>query len=475
MIRLFDTPAAAQGNWTRRDLLRAGVLGVGGLSLSNMLQFESVRQAVAARVRRPARNCIFMFLNGGQAQMDTFDMKPAAPEGIRGPYRPIATSVPGTQISNMLPRLSRLSDRYTILRSASHPLSGHNSSAAYVLSGHTPGNDSSIQPTPMDHPTYGSVVSKIQPAPAHLPSSVLTPRLLFDMGFPTPSAGGGWLGRRYDPFPVARNRMMSKAPAWNGKLPGPRSLALPEDVSHSRLAARRNLLGNIDSTFNTARDDAAARTLQAHQDKALNLILSPECQSAFDLSRESTATHERYGRFEMGQVLLLARRLVESGVRFVTANAVSNPKNTRLSSFQIWDTHFDHFRLYNETLLPEFDQSLSALIEDLDTRGLLSETLVIVMGEMGRTPTINKNKDGGRDHWGRAYSVLWAGCGVKTGQVIGATDKNAGEVIDAKASPDDIAATLYEALGIPHETVLDDIAGRPRHITEGSPVEGLLF
>ena len=154
-----------------------------------------------------------MFLNGGQAQMDTFDMKPGAPEGIRGPYRPIATSVPGTQISNMLPRLSRLTDRYTILRSASHPLSGHNSSAAYVLSGHTPGSDSSIQPTPMDHPTYGSVVSRIQPAPAPLPSSVLTPRLLFDLGFPTPSAGGGWLGRQYDPFPVARNRMMSKAPS----------------------------------------------------------------------------------------------------------------------------------------------------------------------------------------------------------------------------------------------------------------------
>ncbi len=474
MIRLFDTPAAAQGDWTRRDLLQAGLLGIGGLSLSGMLNLESVQRAIASRVRKPARNCIIMFLTGGQAQMDTFDMKPGAPEGIRGPYRPIATSVPGTQISNMLPRLSRLTDRYTILRSASHPLSGHNSSAAYVLSGHTPGSDSSIQPTPMDHPTYGSVVSRIQPAPAHLPSSVLTPRLLFDMGLPTPSAGGGWLGRQYDPFPVARNRMMSKAPVWNGKLPGPRSLALPKDISQSRLASRRNLLGSVDSAFTAARNDVAARTLQAHQDKALDLILSPECQSAFDLSKEPAAVHDRYGRFEMGQVMLLARRLVESGVRFVTANAVSNPKNTRLSSFQIWDTHFDHFRLYNDTLLPEFDQSLSALIEDLDTRGLLSETLVIVMGEMGRTPKINKSKDGGRDHWGRAYSVLWAGCGVKSGRVIGATDKNAGEVIEAKSSPDDIAATLYEALGIPHETVLEDIAGRPRRIAEGSPVPGLL-
>ena len=474
MITLQDNPAAAHGNWTRRNLLRAGLIGIGGLTLSNALQLESVRRAAAARVQRPAKNCIFMFLNGGQSQIDTFDLKPDAPAGIRGPYQPIATSVPGTRISNMLPRLARLTDRTTILRSASHPLSGHNSSAAYVLSGHTPGNDSSIQPTAMDHPTYGSVVSRIQPAPTHLPSSVLTPRLLFDMGFPTPSAGGGWLGRQYDPFPVTRNRMMSKAPAWDGKLPGPRSLALPPDVSHNRLSSRRNLLGSLDHAFATARDDASTRTLQAHQDKALDLILSPQCQAAFDLSRESATTHDRYGRFEMGQVLLLARRLVESGVRFVTANAVSNPKNTKLSSFQIWDTHFDHFRLYNDTLLPEFDQALSALLEDLDTRGLLEETLVIVMGEMGRTPTINKNKDGGRDHWGRAYSVLWAGGGIRSGAVIGATDKNAGEVIDAKASPDDIAATLYEALGIPHDTVLADIAGRPRRIAEGNPIDELL-
>ena len=149
------------------------------------------------------------------------------------------------------------------------------------------------------------------PAVWRCPSSVLTPRLLFDMGFPTPSAGGGWLGRQYDPFPVARNRMMSKAPVWNGKLPGPRSLALPKDISQSRLASRRNLLGSVDRAFTAARNDAAARTLQAHQDKALDLILSPECQSAFDLSKEPDAVHDRYGRFEMGQVMLLARRLVE--------------------------------------------------------------------------------------------------------------------------------------------------------------------
>ena len=474
MLTVFDTLGDRQGNFTRRDLLKAGLLGVGGLTVADLFGAQATAATLPSRVKRPASNCIFMFLNGGQAQIDTFDMKPDAPDGIRGPYRPIATRVAGTRICEKLPRLATLTDKYSILRSASHPLSAHNSSAAYVLSGHTPGTDASIRPTPMDHPTYGSVLSRIKPAAASLPSSVLTPRLLFDMGFPTPSAGGGWLGRRHDPFPVARNRMMSKAPAWNGKLPGPRSLVLPAEISHDRLASRRHLLGTLDAEFSAARDAAATRTLQAHQDKALNLILSPECQAAFDLSRESAATHDRYGRFEMGQVLLLARRLIESGVRFVTANAVSNPKNTRLSSFQIWDTHFDHFRLYNETLLPEFDQALSALLEDLDSRGLLDETLVIVMGEMGRTPKINKAKDGGRDHWGRAYSVLWAGGGVREGLVHGATDKHAASVIHAKVSPDDIAATLYEALGIPHGTVVNDIAGRPRHITDGTPIDALL-
>jgi uncharacterized protein (DUF1501 family) len=240
------------------------------------------------------------------------------------------------------------------------------------------------------------------------------------------------------------------------------------------LTSRTGLLGTLNKGFAAAQTHASMQTLDAHQQKALDLMLSSECRAAFDLDQEPAAWHDRYGRFEMGQVLLLARRLVEAGVRFVTANAVSNPKNTRLSPFQIWDTHFDHFRLYNDNLLPELDQSLSALLFDLEQRGLLEETLVLVMGEMGRTPKINSAKDGGRDHWGRAYSVLWAGGGIVKGSVIGGTDKHASEVTDSPASPDDISATLYEALGIPHQTVLHDIGGRPRHITDGSPIQALL-
>ena len=471
MLVLNGKPFRYGGRLTRRELLRAGLLTIGGVSTSDLLRVQA--QAALGRSSK-AKHCIFVFLNGGPSQLDTFDMKPSAPDGIRGPYDPIATSVPGIRICEKLPRLARLTDKFAILRSATHPLNAHNSSAAYVLSGHTPGGDDKIAPTSMDHPTYGSVVAKVKPASAHLPSFVLTPRLLFDMGFPTPSAGGGWLGHRYDPFPVARNRMMSRAPKWEGKLPDPKALHLPGDVPRSRVQSRQSLLQHVNATFENARRDAAVDTLDAHQRQALDLILSAQCQSAFDLTKEPHELHERYGRFEMGQVLLLSRRLIEAGVRFVTANAVSNPKNTRLSPFQIWDTHFDHFRLYNDNLLPEFDQALSALIEDLDQRGLLQETLVLVMGEMGRTPRINKNKGGGRDHWGKAYCVLWAGGGIKPGQVHGATDKHAAEVTESPATPDDVAATLYESLGIPHDTLLMDIAGRPRHIADGSPISALL-
>ncbi|MFO1022875.1 MAG: DUF1501 domain-containing protein [Planctomycetales bacterium] len=454
----------------RRDFLRAGLLGVGGLSLADLFRL----QAQGASTSAPAKHCIFVFLNGGPAQLDTFDMKPNAPDGIRGPYRPIDTTVPGLQITEKLPRLAQLAQHYTLLRSATHHLSAHNSSAAYVLSGHTPGTDANIQPTPNDHPTYGSVCSKVLPALNGMPPFVLTPTLLFDMGFPTPSAGGGWLGNAYDPFPVARNRMMARSPKWEGKLPIPEGLQLPSGLSLPRLNTRKDLLSSLDGSFGQERGGIRTANLDNYQQRAFDLVLSSQTRTAFDVSLERPEVHDRYGRFEMGQVFLLARRLIEAGVRFVTANAVSNPENTTLAPFQIWDTHFDHFRLYDQNLMPELDQALSALLSDLHDRGLLKETVVIVMGEMGRTPRIVNVKDGGRDHWGKAYSVLWAGAGIVSGQVVGSTDQHAAEVKDHPARPDDIAATLYTTLGIPHDLMLNDAANRPHRISDGSPIQALL-
>lgn len=468
MLQLNSQPFFHKGRLTRRELLRAGMLTIGGLTLSDFLRIKA-RASAAGHARR----CIFVFLNGGPSQNDTFDMKPNAPREIRGPYEPIATSTPGVHMTEKLPRLAKLADKLAIVRSVNHHLLAHNTGAAYALSGHSPGSDQDIAPKPTDHPALGAVVSKVLPSSNSMPSFVLTPRLLFDMGFPTPSAGGGWLGTSYDPFPVVRNRMMSRAPEWDGKLPVPEGLQLPNDVTFDRLSARESLLKCVDKTFADAHRTAFLQTFDSHQQNALDLILSPESRAAFDLANEPPETHDRYGRHEMGQVLLLSRRLIEAGVRFVTANAVSNPKNTRLSPFQIWDTHFDHFRLYNDNLMPEFDQSLSALIEDLHDRRLLSETLLLVLGEFGRTPKINNAKDGGRDHWCKAYCALMAGGGIQGGQVYGATDDYAAEVKDLPVRPDDLAATLYEALGIPHDLQLKDMKGRPHRISDGTPIRPL--
>ena len=462
MLAGWSKPFWHQGHWSRRTLLRAGFLGLGGLALPRLLAAEGKSAG-----RAKAKSCILVFLNGGPSQLDTFDLKPAAPSGIRGPYKPIATRTPGVFITEKLPRLAQEMHRVALIRSVHHHLNAHNSSAAYALSGHSPGSDANIAPTANDHPALGAVVARLS-RPGPLPPFVLTPTYLFDMGFPTPSAGGGWLGRSFDPFPVVRNQMMASLPPWKGELPIPEGTALPLDVSRQRLATREKLGHSLtDST----RDDA--RTFDVHHRKALDLILSTDARSAFDLGREPDRVRDRYGRFEMGQVLLLARRLIEAGVRFVTANAVSHPPNTKLSAYQIWDTHFDHFRLYDSHLMPELDQALSALLADLADRGLLDETLVLVMGEFGRTPKIDNVAGGGRNHWSRAYSVLLAGGGVRGGTVFGRTDAEAGSVKDFPVRPDDLAATVFEALGIPVDAMLPDLRQRPHRITEGRPIRAL--
>jgi hypothetical protein len=442
--------------------LRAGVLGVGSLVLPRHCAAE------AAVRRRRASRCIFVFLNGGVSQLDTFDLKPDAPTDIRGPYRPIATSAPGVFITERLPRLARRMHQVAVVRSLRHELNAHNSSAAYALSGRSPGSDARIAPSADDHPTYGSVVARLSP-PGPLPPFVLTPTYLFDMGFPTPSAGGGWLGRSFDPFPVVRNQMMARSPRWEGELPVPEGMALPAGLTPERLRGRASLT----SVMEAAALPVESPRRDEYRRQALDLILAPEARRAFDLSCEPQCVRDRYGRFEMGQVFLLARRLIEAGVRFVTANAVSNPPDTVLAPFQIWDTHRDHFRLYDSHLMPELDQALSALLDDLADRCLLDETLVLVTGEFGRTPRINRNEGGGRDHWPRAYSALLAGGGIRGGQAYGRTDAIAGSVRDFPVRPDDLAATLYEALGIPADTVLTDWQQRPRRLTEGQPVRAL--
>src|SRR3954470_20210796 len=239
MLDWLSKPFLHRGQWSRRAVLRAGAVGLGGLTLPRLLAAES-----AAPKRKRASRCIFLFLNGGPSQLDTFDMKPAAPSGIRGPYRPIATSAPGLSICEKLPRLALWMHKVAVVRSATHHLTAHNPSAAYALSGHSPGSDAAIAPRAAAPPASGSVVARLS-APGPLPAFVLTPTSLFDMGFPTPSAGGGWLGRSFDPFPVVRNQMMSASPRWAGQLPVPAGMALPADVTASRLGGREAMRARL--------------------------------------------------------------------------------------------------------------------------------------------------------------------------------------------------------------------------------------
>ncbi len=359
MLTLLSKPSSDGRRRGRRALFCAtGVLALSGLPLFGPIAAE------ATSSRRRASRCIFILLNGGVSQVDTFDLKPNAPAEIRGPYKPIATSAPGVFITEKLPRLAGWMHKVAVVRSLHHEMAAHNTGAAYMLSGHSPGSDDKIAPTADDHPTYGSVVARLAP-PGPLPPFVLTPTLLFDMGFPTPSAGGGWLGHAHDPFPVVRNKMMSSSPSWNGELPVPDGMTVPAGVTLARMKGREELSHVLEDLTSPI----AGQQIDAHRRQAaLDLILSPQARRAFDLSNEDPRLRDRYGCCEMGQVFLLARRLIEAGVRFVTANAVSNPPNTTLSAFQIWDTHHDHFRLYDSHLMPELDQALSALLEDLSQR-----------------------------------------------------------------------------------------------------------
>jgi hypothetical protein len=453
------------GSPTRRQLLRVGGLTTLGLALPELLMARSApsKQTVQAR----AKSCIFVVQYGGASQIDTLDPKPDAPEGVRGPYKPIKTSVTGTRVGELLPRLARLADRYCLIRSMSHVNGEHDGGMHVCMTGHT-------RPK-ADTPCFGSVVARIRPARRTLPSYVWLQNLDADVrGW---YLTGGFLGPGCAPLLVGRSA--DNPSAANFRFQG---FDPPPDVSTQRLTQRQQLLTRLD------RDRLSpASDVRRFQERAVELATGPEARRAFDLRLESDRLRERYGRHPLGQNLLLARRLVEAGVRLVTVNAwagvpsqgegfVYSPSFT-----QGWDHHgaavqkcgiFSTGQFGLGLVLPRFDQSLSALIEDLSDRGLLDETLVVVVGEFGRTPKIANNPHPGRDHWPACYSALLAGAGVRGGLVHGASDRQGGYVKDRPVSPEDFAATLYSALGVPPQTRLSpDAATLPA--SSGEPVAGL--
>jgi hypothetical protein len=424
----------------RRDLLRAGGVGLLGLTLPGLLRAE------AAGGTRPAtaKSVILLFNFGGVSQLETFDMKPDGSSDARGEFKPIPSNVPGLQVCELLPRMAGIADKYAVVRSVHHTMGNHNSAACTALTGFMPARDDiNLRDSPEQMPAYGSVVSRFRPSGNGMPSFVAMPSIIRD-ATQSPGQHGGYLGKEHDPLLILKDPNSA-----DFQLP---ELSLPEHVSVERLQDRRSLLKLLDGQARRAELDAVAG-LDAYHERAFSMLASPQVKAAFDIQQEKEATREEYGRTTFGQCCLLARRLVERGVRLVTVFYCE-----RSGGF-IWDTHKDHFSINKTKLLPVTDQAVPALLNDLEQRGLLKETLVVWTGEFGRTPKVNK--DAGRDHWPHAYTLLMAGGGIRGGVVYGATDEDAAYPIENPVSPANISGTMYHALGIDPHTEIRDRLNRP--------------
>ncbi len=444
----------------RREFLRAGALSLFGLGLPPVL--------AAAAPKKKAKACIVLFMWGGPAQQDTWDMKPDAPAEYRGQFKPIPTAVPGTQICEHLPQLARRTDQLCLIRSMTHADVNHLTATHHLLTG----RPAPAGPRADDWPNYGAVLAKLGRGRGPLPPYVSMMPVVPD-GAPrfveeSHGQGAGWLGPLYEPMRIDADA--SKPDYKVGEL------ALRGDASAGRLDDRAALLRSLDAQRRVL--DAQAEVKGAHYDRAFALLANPAVTAAFDLSKESQAVRDRYGMNRHGQSVLQARRLVEAGVPLVTV-FWPNEGITNVSVY--WDTHSRNFIDLKTRLCPVTDQAFSALLDDLKSRGMLDETLIVWTGEMGRTPRVGQSVVGGagagadgRDHWGKVFTTVLAGGGVKGGAVHGASDKYAAEPKLNPTSPVDLAATVYHLLGVNPRTEIRDRLGRPQTLCEGRVIEEIL-
>ena len=455
-------PAAPRlHRFSRRQLLRIGGLGCFGLNLARLAEAEAAPALKPADRRSAARlqSCILLFYYGGPSHLDTWDMKPAAPREIRGEFATIATRVPGVRLSEHLPRCAAVTDRLAIVRGFHHPMRNHNAAAVEALCGRTPlkGDLELLADDANSFPCYGAAVSHLTAAPADVPAHVALPHVMYNVVV-LPGQTAGFLGAAANPFQVTRD------PNAAGFSAG--ELILPADLPLARLEERRSLLRLVDAQRVRAERRAERAPLTAYQEKAFRLLHSERVRRAFDLSRESPRVREHYGRTTLGQSLLLARRLVEAGVRFVNVN--DKVRNGQLTN---WDSHQNNFNRLKDDLLPPADRAFSALIEDLSARGLLETTLVVALAEFGRTPRVNAGA--GRDHWPDCYSIVLAGGGVRGGAVFGASDRIGAYPAADSVTPADLAATLFWRFGLDPATPIRDVTGRPYRLAEGEPLQRL--
>lgn len=452
--------------FNRRDILQTGALGLFGLSLPQLLAGKELAENSAVR---PAKSCILLFMWGGPAHQDTWDLKPAAPAEIRGEFQPISTATPGIQIGEHFPLLSQQTDRLAIIRSMTHDNVDHTLATHYLLTGQPPPIGGDLR---KDWPSMGSVLARIGRGTPPLPSFIqMRPKLDNDVPrFVEESHGqfAGWLGPVWDPLTIDANPAAENYRVGDfDKLDG---------VTSPRLSQRQSLLSDLDRRVLRADRDQKLGVMAKHYHRAFDLLDSAEAQGAFDLSQESPETRARYGLHPHGQSVLQARRLIERGVSLVTVFWPSDGiKNVSI----LWDTHSRNFIDLKDRLMPQSDQAFSALLDDLSERGLLDETLVVWTGEFGRTPRVGqRNSDAGagrdgRDHWPGCFTTVLAGGGIRGGLTYGSSDRYAAYPASNAVAPVDLVATIYEALGVPRHLELRDQQNRPMVICPGDPLDSL--
>lgn len=468
---------------SRRDFLRVGSLGGSaallpglgsglGLTLPQLLGLRSASASESGRSSTfgRAKRCIILYLWGGPPHQDTFDMKPDAPLEVRGEFGSIPTNVPGIAISDHLPLTAEQADKYTIIRSMTHSNGDHIAQCHDMLTGNMYAKTSPIVTARRtDNPHYGAVLAKLRPRNDSLPGYVQIPCLLrSNSGKVIPGQNGGFLGRKYDPFMLdaVPNKDSIQDPEFTSFSPS--NLRLPGDLTRVRLNERRRLVDLIDDQLRRLDKSGVVEEFGGLYDRAFSIITSPEVRRAFDLSKADSDRRDRYGRHTFGQGVLTARRLTEAGVPLVTVYWRNGPPRTDIG----WDNHINNFPNLKKWQLPPTDRAFSALVEDLAETGELDDTLVVLMGEFGRSPNVDKN--GGRNHWPQVFSIVLAGGGIRGGEVYGASDSRAAEVQEAPVAPIDLGATVYHLLGIDPTTELRDALGRPHAVCKGSPVAGLI-
>ncbi len=462
---------------SRRTALQAGSLGLLGFGLNDLFRGQSL---ASPQLVTPKKSVLFVFLTGGLSHQDSFDMKPDAPDSVRSEFSPIATRTPGLSVCEHLPKMAERTERYAVLRSIATESNGHEEACHMLLTGRLDfpaGFTVAKSPSPNEWPSLLSQVTYATRGRNNLPPAVVLPEpSVNEANRVRPGQYAGKMGPKFEAWHV---NIAAPCPLGNGACPDcfrhdddsfehaspsifdTPMLTLPEGGS-LRLNDRVGLLGEIELQQRRLEQTADAKQLDRHRAQALSVLAAPKTRQAFDVEHADPATIARYGKNKFGLSLLMARRLIEAGVNLVQVNLGKNSS---------WDTHRRNFVNLKRNLLPFFDQSISALLDDLAESGLLETTLVIVMGEFGRTPKINK--DAGRDHWGPANSALFAGAGVQGGTILGSTDKLAAYVTDNKQTPENIAATIYNTLGIPRESQWTDFDGRPYELYRGEPIAGL--